>query len=55
METTTINIKGVQYIVEVKLEDDGTSELHLTEACNHPESDRDLCQHYIYDFREVIA
>lgn len=54
MVTTDININGVKFIAEVNLTDDGNSTISLTEACNHPDSERDGCDHLIYDFNEVI-
>lgn len=55
MTTTDINIDGVKYIAEVKLDDSGNSELYLTEVCNHLDSERDNCTHKTYNFKEATA
>lgn len=53
MTTTDINIDGVKYLAEVDLNQDGTSTISLTEACNHPVGQD--CNAKTFDFKEFIA
>lgn len=55
MQTVTthdIYVKGVLFIMELTLNDDGTSYMTLTEACNHPQ-DPECEGHKTYDFKET--
>jgi hypothetical protein len=48
-----VYINAVLYIMEIQLNNDGTSTMQLTEGCNHPSFEG--CNHKTYDFKEFIA
>jgi len=53
MTTTDIAINGVLFIAQIDLNEDGTSTISLTEACNHPVGQD--CNAKTFDFKEFIA